>query len=142
MKRLTILLADDIKAVREGFRTLLEHEDDFEVVGEANNGRRAVAMVKKLRPSVVLMDVAMPIMNGLLATREILKAFPATKVLMVSAHSDDAYIEEAIKCGAMGYVLKQTFADTVCLAIREVRNGTTFLSPSILSGLLKRNGKR
>jgi DNA-binding NarL/FixJ family response regulator len=139
MKRITVLLADDNRIVRREFRRILELEDDLEVVGEAKNGRQAVAMVKKLRPALVLMDIAMPLLNGLQATCQILKAVPATKVLMLSAHSDDAYVEEATNSGAMGYLIKQTSADSVCPAIREVHKGNTFFSPSIPSRLRKRN---
>jgi DNA-binding NarL/FixJ family response regulator len=102
MKRITVLLADDNRIVRREFRRILELADDLEVVGEAKNGRQAVAMVKKLHPALVLMDIAMPLLNGLEATCQILKAVPATKVLMLSAHSDDAYVEDATNSGAMG----------------------------------------
>ncbi len=95
MKRITVLLAEDHMVVREGFRKMLELETDLEVVGEAQDGRQAVALAKKLRPAVVLMDIAMPLLNGLEATRQILKELPATKVLMLSAHSDDAYVANA-----------------------------------------------
>ena len=142
MKRITVLLADDNGVVRKEFRKILELEDDLEVVGEAKNGHQAVAMVKKLRPALVLMDVTMPLLNGLQATCQILKAFPATKVLMLSAHSDEAYIVEAINSGAMGYLIKQTSADNVCPAIREVHKGNTFFSPSIPRRLHKRNRKK
>jgi DNA-binding NarL/FixJ family response regulator len=128
--------------VRREFRKILELEDDLEVVGEAKNGRQAVAMVKKLRPASVLMDIAMPLLNGLQATRQILKAAPATKVLMFSAHSDEAYVKEAANSGAVGYLIKQASADSVCYAIREVQKGNTFFSPSIPSRLHKRNRKR
>jgi DNA-binding NarL/FixJ family response regulator len=138
MKRITVLLADDNRFVRKGFRKILELEDDLEVVEEAKNGRQAVAMVKRLRPVLVLMDVAMPQLDGLVATRDILKAVPATKVLMLSAHSDEAYVEEATNSGAMGYLIKQTSTDNVCSAIREVQKGNTFFSPSIPSRLHKR----
>ena len=141
MRRITVLLADDNRVVRTEFRKLLELEDDLEVVGEAKNGTQAVAMVKKLRPALVLMDVAMPLLNGLQATGQILKAAPATKVLMLSAHSDEAYVAGAISSGAMGYLIKQTSADCVCDAIREVQKGNTFFSPSIPSRLHKRNRK-
>ena len=102
MKRITVLLADDNRVVRREFRQLLELQDDLEVVGEAKNGLQAVALVKKLRPAVVLMDVTMPLLNGLQATGQILKAAPTTKVLMLSAHSDDAYVQEVMSRGASG----------------------------------------
>jgi DNA-binding NarL/FixJ family response regulator len=117
--------------VREGFRKMLELEDDFEIAGEAQDGRQAVALAKKFRPDVVLMDIAMPLLNGLEATRQILKDFPAAKVLMLSAHSDDAYVNNATESGAMGFLLKQTSAHDVCRAIREVHKGKTFFSTSI-----------
>jgi DNA-binding NarL/FixJ family response regulator len=131
VKRITILLADDHMIVREGFRKMLDLEADFVVVGEAKDGRQAVALAKKLRPEVVLMDIAMPLLNGLEAARQVLKALPATKVLMLSAHSDDAYVDHAIKSGARGFLIKQTSAQDVCQAIREVQKGKRFFSPSI-----------
>jgi DNA-binding NarL/FixJ family response regulator len=128
--------------VRIEFRKILELQDDLEVVGEARNGHEAVAMAKKLRPALVLMDIGMPLLNGLQATCQILKANAATKVLILSAHSDEAYIVEAVKSGAMGYLIKPTSADDVCRAIREVHNGNTFFSPSIPSHLRQRNPKK
>ena len=103
MKTIKILLVEDHEIVREGFRNLLESEADFHVAGEAGNGRKAVEMVKKLRPDVVVMDIAMPLLNGIEATKQIVKAFPATKVIILSAHSDDAYIEHVNSAGAVGY---------------------------------------
>ena len=102
MKPITVLLADDHTIVREGFRKMLELESDLEVVGEAQEGRQAVALAKKLHPDVILMDIAMLLLNGLEATRQVLKALPATKVLMLSAHSDDAYVQNATEAGAVG----------------------------------------
>jgi DNA-binding NarL/FixJ family response regulator len=131
MKRITVLLAEDHTIVREGFRKMLELEADLEVVGEAQDGRQAVAQAKKLRPNVVLMDIAMPLLNGLEAARQVLKALPATKVLMLSAHSDDAYVKNATESGAVGFLLKQTSAHDVCRAIREVQKGNTFFSSSV-----------
>ncbi|HXC99690.1 MAG TPA: response regulator transcription factor [Verrucomicrobiae bacterium] len=131
MKQITVLLAEDHMIVREGFRKMLELEDDIDVVGEAQDGRQAVAMVGKLRPDVVLMDIAMPLLNGLEATRQVRKTFPATKILMLSAHNDDAYINNATESGAVGFLLKQTSAHDVCRAIREVHKGNTFFSPSV-----------
>ena len=138
MKPITVLLADDNRVVRKEIRKVLESESDLKVVGEAANGSQAVAMFKKLRPALVLMDVAMPLLNGFEATRQILKAGPAAKVLLLSAHTDEAYIKEAVKSGAMGYLIKQTSAESVCGAIREVAKGHTFFSPSIPRRLHKR----
>ena len=131
MKRITVLLADHNKVVRTAFRKLLEGEADLEVVGEVSNGRQAVARAKKLRPAVVLMDVSMPLLNGLQATREILAADPKTKVLMLSADSEEAYIEESLKAGARGYLLKQSSLEKACDAIREVHKGKMVFSASI-----------
>jgi DNA-binding NarL/FixJ family response regulator len=143
MKPITVLLADDNQVVREEFRKLLELEDDLEVVGEATNGLQALDLAQNLRPALVLMDVTMPgKLNGLQATRQILQVAPATKVLMLSAYNDEVYVEEAINSGAMGYLVKQTSADNVCLAIREIHEGNTFFSPSIPRHLRKRNGKK
>src|SRR5579863_5060532 len=108
MTRITVLLAEDHRVVRQGFRSLLANEADVEVVGEAETGRQAVQLTQKLRPAVVVMDIAMPLLNGLEATRQIRKSFPDTKVLILSAHSDDAYIEQAALVGAAGFLLKQT----------------------------------
>jgi DNA-binding NarL/FixJ family response regulator len=139
MKRITVLLADDSKVVRRECRKILELENDLEVVGEAKDGHEAVALAKKLRPSLVLMDVTMPLLNGLQATCQILKAVPGSKVLMLSAHGDEAYIVEAVNSGAMGYLIKQSSAGDVSTAIREVHKGNTFFSPSIPKHLHKRN---
>jgi DNA-binding NarL/FixJ family response regulator len=117
--------------VREGLRSLLKHESDIEVVGEAENGRQAVQMTRKLRPAVVVMDIAMPLLNGLEATRQIRKDFPDTRVLILSAHSDDAYVEQMIELGAAGFLLKQTSSQDLSTAIREVQKGKTFFSPSV-----------
>jgi DNA-binding NarL/FixJ family response regulator len=135
MKRITILLAEDHMVVREGFRKLLAAEADLEVVGEAQTGRQAVALARKLRPAVVVMDIAMPLLNGLEATRQIRKAIPGAKVLILSAHNDDAYVEQAIAFGAVGFLVKQTFSHDLSRAIREVQNGNTFFSPSIAGRL-------
>src|SRR5512134_1767664 len=101
MKRITVLLAEDHTVVREGFRSLLRSERDIEVVAEADTGRQAVQLTRKLRPDVVVMDIAMPLLNGLEATRQIRKAFPDAKVLILSAHSDEAYVEQATALGAV-----------------------------------------
>lgn len=131
MKRITILLVEDHMIVREGFRKMLELDVDLAVIGEAENGRDAVALASKLCPDVVLMDIAMPTLNGLEATRQILRNEPGTKVLILSAHNDDAYVSDALSAGASGFLLKQTSANEVCLAIRQVSRGRSFFSASI-----------
>ena len=148
MKRITVLVADDHQIVRAGFRSLLKHERDIEVVGEAATGRQAVQLTRKLRPAVVVMDIAMPQLNGIEATRQILDAAPETKVLILSAHSDDAYVEKATAGGASGFLIKQTSAHVLSDAIREIEKGNTFFSPSIAKRLhhhkqtaLDRNGQ-
>src|SRR5258708_32632456 len=107
MKSSSALLTEDPHIVREGFRSLLEHERDIEVVGEAETGRQAVQLTRKLRPAVVVMDIAMPLLNGLEATRQIRKAFPDTRVLILTAHSDDAYVEQMTQLGVAGFLVKQ-----------------------------------
>jgi DNA-binding NarL/FixJ family response regulator len=131
MKRITVLLAEDHTVVREGVRKMLEFEDDLQVIGEAQDGRKAVKLAIKLHPDVVLMDIAMPLLNGLEAARQMLKAVPTTKVIMLSAHNDNAYVTNATESGAVGFLLKQTSAQDVCRAIREVQKGKTFFSPAI-----------
>ena len=141
MKRITDLLADDHTVVREGFREILELEDDFLVVGEAEDGRQAVAMVKKLHPAVVVMDIAMPVLNGLEATRQILKAVPSTRILILTAHNDDAYVKSATESGAVGFLLKQASARVLSEGIREVNKGHTFFGPFIAKLLPERERK-
>ncbi len=135
MKPITVLLAEDHTVVREGIRKLLESEPDLQVVGEAQTGRQAVALVKKLCPAVVVMDIAMPRLNGIEATRQILKAVPRTRVLILSAHGDAAYVKAAVHSGAQGFLLKQTSAHVVCEAIREVQSGRPYFLPAIAKAL-------
>jgi len=141
MNRITVLLAEDHEIVREGFRCLLKHERDIEVVGEAETGRQAVQLTRKLRPAVVVMDIAMPLLNGLEATRQIRKDCPDTKVLILSAHSDDAYVEQVEALGAAGFLLKQTSSHVLAAAIREIQKGNTFYSPLISKRLQARSRK-
>src|SRR5258706_10979553 len=141
MKRITVLLAEDHAIVREGFRSLLKHEPDIEVVGEAETGRQAVQLTRKLRPAVVVMDIAMPLLNGLEATRQIRKDFPDTRVLILSAHSDDAYVEQVAVLGAAGFLLKQTSSEVLATAIREVQKGNKFYSPAISKRVQDRSRK-
>lgn len=137
MKKIRILVADDHTVVREGLRRMLDLEDDMEVVGEARNGRQAVAMAIELEPDVVLMDIAMPGLNGLEATRQLHKALPAARVLVLTAHHDDAYVECAVAAGATGFLLKQTSAQNVCRAIHEVHGGKMYLGKPVARRLAR-----
>jgi DNA-binding NarL/FixJ family response regulator len=135
MKQISVLLAEDHTIVRQGLRLLVEADGDIGIVGEAKTGREAVQMTRDLHPEVVVMDIAMPLLNGLEATRQILKAFPGTKILILSAHSDPEYIEQVVKAGASGYLVKQSSGDVLAKAIRELHNGKTFFAPSIAKRL-------
>jgi DNA-binding NarL/FixJ family response regulator len=131
MNRITVLLAEDHQIVREGFRALLEHEPDIEMVGEAENGRQAVQMIRKLRPNVVVIDIIMPLLNGFEAARQIRKEFPKTKVIILSAYHDDVYVEQMSALGAAGFLLKQASAYVLPQAIRAVHEGKTFFTPAV-----------
>jgi DNA-binding NarL/FixJ family response regulator len=131
LKKITVLLADDNAAVRRGLCKLVEAEGHCEVVGQARNGREAVKMARTIRPDVILMDIAMPVLNGLEATRQILAADPAAKVLILSAHSDDEYIGCLTAAGAAGFLEKLTATEILPEAIREVAKGNLFFSPAI-----------
>jgi DNA-binding NarL/FixJ family response regulator len=131
MKKIAVLLVDDHAVVRQGLRALLEAEGDIAVVGEAENGRQAVAQTKKCLPDVVVMDVAMPGMNGLEATRQITKNVPSTRVLVLTSYGDDDYVAQLLEAGATGYLVKQTAAADLLKAIREVHEGNPFFSRAI-----------
>ena len=139
MKSLTILLADDHTVVREGLRALLETTDDIAVAGEATTGREAVELARTLHPDVVLMDVAMPKLNGCEATRQILLDNPAAKVLVLSASSDDERVAQLVAVGARGFLEKQSSGQILLRAIREVGAGKTSFSPGITRRLRQIN---
>ena len=129
--KITIILAEDHAIVRQGLLTLLEVDGTFQIVGQAQTGREAVELAAKLKPNVILMDIAMPELNGLEATRQILEANGAAKVLVLSAHSDDEYIEHLTAAGVMGFLEKQTSAEVLTKAIHEVAAGRSYFSPTI-----------
>jgi DNA-binding NarL/FixJ family response regulator len=131
MKRIAVLLVEDHTIVRQGLRLLIEATGDIKIVGEAKTGREAVLMARNLQPEVIVMDIAMPLLNGLQATRQILKDSPESRVLILSAHSDLEYVEQVVKAGARGYLVKQSSGDVLATAIREVQKGKTFFTPSI-----------
>jgi DNA-binding NarL/FixJ family response regulator len=124
-------LADDHKITRQGLRSLLEQQPDMEVVGEAEEGRTAVRLAKELSPDVIIMDVSMPDLNGIEATRQIVNRSPTTKVVALSMHSDTLFVSEMLKSGASGYMLKDCAFEELERAIRTVVAGRTYLSPSI-----------
>lgn len=128
---ITVLLAEDHLVMRQGLSALLEADGRFSLVGGARNGREALAMALELKPDVILMDIAMPVLNGVEATRQILVANPAARILVLSAHSDDAYIKRLRQVGVAGFLEKQSSAETLTEAIRIVAGGGTFYSPAI-----------
>jgi DNA-binding NarL/FixJ family response regulator len=130
-KKITVLLVDDHSLVRRGFRRMLEDESDMEVVGEAGDGEESIKLAKKLHPKVVVMDCALPGMNGLQATRQIIEDSPDTAVLMLSMHSESTWVRQAIEAGAKGYVLKNALDLELGEAIRKVAAGETVFDPQV-----------
>jgi len=126
-----IIIADDHKIVRNGLRSLIEKELDIEVIAEADNGRNAIRIALELAPDVVIMDIAMPDLNGIEATRQIIAALPGTKVIALSMHADKRYVMEMLKAGASGYVLKDNAYEELASAIRTVLGNRTYLSPQV-----------
>jgi DNA-binding NarL/FixJ family response regulator len=129
--KITVLLADDHSLVRRGFRRMLEDDESIEVVGEASNGDEAIELTRQLNPSVVVMDCAMPGTSGLVATRKILGDNPKVAVLMLSMHSEDTLVRQALDTGARGYILKNALDLDLAAAVRKVAAGETVLDPSV-----------
>ena len=146
VRPITVLLAEDNVSFLKSVKALIEADGDFEVVGEAKDGREAVGLSLGLLPEVVIMDIAMPFLNGLQATQQIMARSSATRVLILSAHPDPEYIERAFKCGASGYLIKQSAPQDLIQAIRRVQDGKFSFSTSIPKGLrdqcLKATAKR
>ncbi len=136
MKRIRILLADDHAVVRQGFKMILAAQTDMEIVGEAGNGREAVQLATELQPDVVVMDVAMPELNGIEATRRLTAASPRTRVVALSMHKDSVYVREILRAGARGYLLKDSPAPDLVSAVRAVASGEGFLSPAVSNAVL------
>jgi two-component system response regulator NreC len=139
MTKLRILLAEDHKVMREGLRMVVNREANMEVVGEADNGLAAIALSQELRPDVVVMDVSMPDLNGLKATEALKKTLPDTKVLILTRHSDSSYVQQLLRSGASGYVLKQSASEELVRAIRCVAAGQTYLDPAITEHVVGRS---
>ena len=126
-----VLLADDHGIIRQGLHSLLEKEPEVEVVGEAEDGREALSLARELAPDIVVMDITMPNLNGVDATRQIIGEFPKVKVIALSIHSNRRFVSEMLKAGASGYVLKECLFDELACAIRAVAGGGSYLSPRI-----------
>lgn len=137
-EKISVVLADDHTVVRQGLRGLLEDEEDIVVVGEAEDGQQALQIVAELHPDVVLLDIAMPNMNGLQAARQIRKQSPKTSIIILSMYLEEEFVYQVIQLGASGYLLKQSAMSDVLRAIREVKNGNAFFSPAISKTILDR----
>lgn len=136
MRPIRVVIADDHALVRRGLRFLLEAEPDLEVAGEAADGREAVALAERLRPDVAVLDIAMPLLNGIDAAAQIARRSPATAVVILSVHADEAYLARALAAGARGYLLKDSAEDDVVRAVRSAAQGRPFFSPRIAQSLL------
>lgn len=136
MGMIRVLLVDDHAILRAGLKALLSLSDDIQVVAEASDGRQAISSVREFSPDVVVMDMAMPGMDGLEATRHIIKERPLTKILVLSQHDNERYVLPILQAGAMGYVLKRSFADELVTAIRTVSRGESYIPPSLATMVL------
>lgn len=137
MKKVRILIADDHGVVRKGLRLQLEQHPDFEVIGEANNGREAIMIAEELAPDIVIMDIAMPNLNGIQAAAQILKKNPQVGIIVLSMHSDETYLTRTLAAGAKGYLLKENAEVDLERAVRLVAQGKPYFSPAIASALLE-----
>jgi DNA-binding NarL/FixJ family response regulator len=136
----TVLLAEDHAIVRQGLCALLNRDSSLKIVGEARTGREAVALAQSLRPDVIVMDIAMPELNGLEATRQILAVNPAARIIILSAHSDDEYVERTTAAGVAGFLEKQTSIESLSQAVAAVMQGNKFFSPSITKRMPQAEG--
>jgi two-component system response regulator DegU len=131
-----ITIIDDHQLFREGVKRILEFEKSFEVVAEGDDGRDALGLVEQYQPDVVIMDINMPGMNGVEATRELIEKYPSTKVIILSIHDDENYVTHALKTGACGYLLKEMDADALIEAVRVVADGGSYLHPKVTHNLV------
>jgi len=137
MTQTRIILADDHAVIRSGLRLLLERHPDLTVVAEAGNGREALDAAAQLQPDVMVLDIAMPLLNGIEATRQITSSFPDIAVVILSMHSDESYVMRALNAGAKAYILKESAEDDLLRAVRAVREGKSFFSPAVSRMLLE-----
>ena len=137
MEKIKLLLADDHTILREGLKLILNKEHDFEVVGEANDGRETIKLVEILRPDVVIMDITMPLLNGLEATRQIKKRFPEVDVIVLTVHEAEEYVYQVFDAGASGYLCKKSAHKDLVYAVRTICSGEYFISPTISKSVIK-----
>ena len=142
MEPIRVLIADDHRLVRAGIRALLERLPGMDVIAEANDGREVVQFVEQHQPHLVLMDIAMPGLNGLEATRQVTKRFPSVRVIILSTYGDEEHVSQALRAGATGYVLKGAALEELVLAIRSVAQGETYLSPPLLEPVIREYVRR
>lgn len=136
MSEIRILIAEDHKTVSEGLKLIIEAEPDMKVVGQAGDGRTAIAMAQELMPDVLIMDISMPELNGLVATATIKRIAPSIEILTLTRHTDKAYLKELLQAGVSGYVLKQSESSEMIRAIRNIANGENYLDPAITADVL------
>jgi DNA-binding NarL/FixJ family response regulator len=137
MTKLRVLLADDQEMMRAGLKMLINSQPDMEIIGEADNGRKAIALAQELKPDVVVMDISMPELNGLKATEQLKKCCPEIKVLTLTRHTDDSYLQQLLQAGASGYVLKKSAPGDLVRAIRAVVAGQTYLDPEMTAAVIE-----
>ena len=137
MRRINVLLAEDHTLVRKGLRALLDEEDEIRVIAESSDGRDAITKVEAYRPDVILMDISMPMLSGLEATRQICERYPDARILILTVHANEEYIVQALRAGAAGYLLKEAAPTDLIRAIRVVHQGGAFLSPTISRSVIK-----
>jgi len=135
MSTISLLVADDHNIIRSGLCALLKNEPDFQIVGEANSGRAAVTLALQLSPNILIMDLAMPLLNGVEATRQVVRECCSTKIIVLSAYDDDVHIESVMAAGAAAYLLKHTAPAEICRAVREVHKGNAYFSPIVAERL-------
>jgi two-component system response regulator NreC len=136
MDKLRIILAEDHETVREGLKLIVNSQTDMEVIGEANNGSAAIKLARELAPDIVVMDISMPELNGLKATKKLKQVCPQVKVLTLTRHTDDAYLQQLIQAGASGYVLKQSAPTELIRAIHAVSEGKSYLDPALTNKVM------
>jgi two-component system, NarL family, response regulator NreC len=136
MNKLRVILADDHQMMREGLRLLINSQADMEVIGEAENGQTAVTLAQKMQPEVVVMDISMPEMNGLKATKRLKRICPNIKILTLTRHTDDGYLQQLLQSGSNGYVLKQSASEELIRAIRLIAGGQTYLDPAVTGQII------